>query len=718
MRILSLHTKNFMSIGDIELKLNSAGLNLVLGHNVDDKRFDSNGAAKSALFESLVWCLYGQLMRPLTQDDIIRLGTSSVNVLVYLDPEDGTEPIIIQRKRIKGKGTEVAVTTKSGVCLFPANSVKDIQPQIDSWLGLDFRTFTNSVYFGRGLVKFFMSASDAERKELLETILQLVSFDDALDNAKATAKTALEDVVTADKAIAINEALITEKKSTLTFYESSFKSVKKQRETELPELKRLLEENLKNREVKNTLASNISTEINDITKEYSKKIEDLEKSLLDKGKVIKKNTLNKIAEEEGWLTHKIEEVSESYKNLIHLEENEKDLLTEKSKAVAAVYMTKFGEYSRIKADIANIGKQIEKTQSLGVFCNSCGQGISSIYKDEVIKKFVEEVLILKMAEMDKEKDLEELNQENKDFTSKISLSSKCIEAHNQKLNVVINEVKEEYGRKLAAINQEETKYVLEEAEEANKLKKLWDKENKELLEEKWRLSYAFVEEIGIMNLAIQQMESSIKAIETAYENCLKNVQSLVDDIKKFEKSIEMTEIEKKKALKTKDLADFWIEGFGAKGIKSFIFESALPYLTERANKYSTYLTGGTVVIDILPTTMVKSTGNAKEKLFIQAKNKLGANVYDGNSDGERRRIDICVLLALQDLISTRATKVWNTLIFDEVMDALDKTGTEHVIDLFRTFSGKSIYIISHSSDLKQHFDTAITITKEKGVSSV
>ena len=102
-----------MSIGDIELRLDRPGLNLILGHNADDKRFDSNGAAKSALFESLVWCLYGQLMRPLTQDDIIRAGTSSVTVLAYLDPEDGTEPIIIQRKRTKGKGTEVNVANKS-----------------------------------------------------------------------------------------------------------------------------------------------------------------------------------------------------------------------------------------------------------------------------------------------------------------------------------------------------------------------------------------------------------------------------------------------------------------------------------------------------------------------------------------------------------------------------------------------------------------------------
>lgn len=707
-----------MSIGDIEVRLDTPGLNLILGNNVDDKRFDSNGAAKSALFESLVWCLYGQLMRPLSQDDIIRSGTSTVCVLAYLDPEDGTEPIIIQRKRIKGKGTEVDVANKSGQYLFPANSAKDIQPQIDSWLGLDFRTFTNSVYFGKGLVKFFMSANDAERKELLETILQLVSFDGALDKAKAVAKDAVEGIASADKQVSITEALITEKKSTLTFYENTFKSAKKQMETEVPEMKRLFEENLKNRNAKNVVASNINTEINDVTKEYSKKVEDLEEALLSKGKAIRKQTLKKIAEEESWRIKEVEVAEESYKNLIKTEEENKETLSEKEKAIFSIYMMKFGELSRLKADKVNIGKQIEKTDSLGVFCDSCGQGISSTYKEEVIAKLNKELIELQVIEMDKEKELSELDVESKEMAKKVALSMKCIEAHNQKMFAIIHEIREKYGKKLAAINQEEAEYILSETKEATKLKAIWEKEGREILAEKWKLHSTIVEEIGIMNLAIQQMDSSIKAIETSYESCLKNVQSLVNDVKKFEKSIETLKEDKKKAIKTKDLAEFWIEGFGTKGIKSFIFESALPFLTERANKYSTYLTGGTVVIDILPTTMVKSTGASKEKLFIQAKNKLGANVYDGNSDGERRRIDICVLLSLQDLISTRATKVWNTLIFDEVMDALDKTGTEHVIDLFRTFSGKSIYIISHSAELKHHFDTSIVIKKENGVSSI
>ncbi len=197
MKILNVHVSNFMSIGDIYISLDKPGLNLVLGKNLDDKRFDSNGSAKSALFEAMTWGLYGKFLRDIPVDDVVRVGEKELSVEVTVDPEDNTDVVTISRVR-KNKATEVTVTSASGVPLFPADSVKDIQKYIDNWLGIDFRTFTNSVYFGKGLAKFFMSSSDTDRKELLDTILQMVSFDKALDTSKEALKE-LEASVEANK---------------------------------------------------------------------------------------------------------------------------------------------------------------------------------------------------------------------------------------------------------------------------------------------------------------------------------------------------------------------------------------------------------------------------------------------------------------------------------------------------------------------------------------
>jgi DNA repair exonuclease SbcCD ATPase subunit len=169
--------------------------------------------------------------------------------------------------------------------------------------------------------------------------------------------------------------------------------------------------------------------------------------------------------------------------------------------------------------------------------------------------------------------------------------------------------------------------------------------------------------------------------------------------------------------KERPMVEFCVEAFGTKGIRSFIFENSLPFITERANYYSTYLTGGTIQIEISPTTTTKTTGGVKEKIAVTATNSIGSEVYGSNSDGERRRVDVCIILALQDLIASRATKPWKLMIFDEIVDALDQTGIQNLLDMLKSIAeDTAIFIISHSSDLKQYFDETILVIKEGGVS--
>src|ERR1035437_3161299 len=126
MRIKQLRIENFMAIANIDIELDKPGMNLVLGRNLDDARFDSNGSGKSSIFEAMTWGLFGELLRPLTSEEIIRNGTSKVTVEVLVDPEDGGEKVWFVRHRTK-KVHAISALTESGIELFPANSVKDIQ---------------------------------------------------------------------------------------------------------------------------------------------------------------------------------------------------------------------------------------------------------------------------------------------------------------------------------------------------------------------------------------------------------------------------------------------------------------------------------------------------------------------------------------------------------------------------------------------------------------
>ncbi len=726
MKIVRLQVKNFMSIGDIDMELDKIGMNLVLGRNEDDKRFDSNGAAKSALFEAMSWGLFGEILRDLPIEGIVRKGADIVLVNVLVDPEDGTDRVWFKRQRGKRDHLITVTAETTGMELFPANSVRDIQSQINNWLGLDFKTFTNSVYFGKGLVKFFMASNDTERKDLLETILQLVSFDDALERAKALSKKCEFDIAEYNTALAVAVAVTDEKIKQSRAIEIEKNRIETRIEKEHPLLikkiitfqnsKVMVDRNLKELEGFITNEKGLCEEVTQIANEEHSEIQKgIDKRLREGAYVI----------DEGH-SKKVQEVEDNFKVIFEnksIEDNSLNGLVIELNSTIYEYNV---EYAREQTSLAEICKRKNHILSLteNIPCKHCLQNISIDHKQELIKEYDEE-------RKDKDNNLANLKEGIQIMRDRIreeyglpkeKLEKDIVRITTEK-NLLIETLQKEKFEKYLIFSQ----MIDVEREHENKAYNLALKNIQENYYNKVRNWTGERNDFSIKSIQLDNdmlsLTRQIADNEVLYYSLKKQEADIQKEIDKVVnhgvfvgEKIQATQVIKART-------DFWIEGFGPRGIKSFIFEAALPYLTERANHYSSYITGGTVAIDISPTTMVKSKGKghpvlSKEKLFVSAKNKHGSNLYNGNSDGERRRIDICVILALRDLISTRASKKWSTLIFDEILDCLDVTGIEHILDLFRTLPNQSIYIISHNSDLKKNFDTSITIVKKDGVSSL
>lgn len=723
MKLVRLKVSNFMSIEDIDITLDKVGMNLVLGKNLDDKRFDSNGSAKSALFEAMAWGLFGELLRDMVITDAIRNKPTlqdKMKVSVLVDPEDGTDRVWFERTRTK-RSHILTATTEKGTLLFPANSVTDVQPQINNWLGLDFKTFTNSVYFGKGLVKFFMASNDTERKDLLETILQIVSFEDALDRAKALSKKCVEDIGEQNTALAVSVALKDEKIRYLESVEKNLEDiVKKINDEEFvfeSKKARFLDDKIKLTTSKEKLDLLLTTAKTSYDSEYKKFTEEHE---------AKTKQLDKELEES------ISNVEATYNNSISNARNDNKKImdgiagaTRQLANVHAFYLAKSVEIekeaARITGHIESINKDKDHALSLigESLCKECLQTIPNEHRALLVDKYDKELSDLSGGLLALDKKLEENNEgleKNYTLPSRIlaERSANIVTSHN----MTIEAMQSEKRQLVSNLNKKSTQDKMKASNVyIESLKKIQDEYNDNT--NKWiKLKGNYSVDIALIEKEFATISNERAERHLSWGRLKKQVVEANEDLERLHKQLEYAEDRIDAINLVKERTDFWIEGFGPRGIKSFVFESALPYLTARTNHYSSYLTGGTVTIDIAPTTVVKSTGSVKEKLTVSAINSHGANVYAGNSDGERRRIDICVLLALQDLISTRASKTWNTLIFDEIFDALDKTGIEHVIDMLRTFRDKSIYIISHSEDIKKHFDTAITIKKLNDVSSI
>jgi len=182
MKLNKIFIKNFLSFQKAEIELNSLGLVLISGNNLDASSAESNGSGKSTIAEALVWVLFGQTFRGLTGDEVLN-NKIKRDCEVTVDFEnDGVKGQIRRFRKLKKYGDGLSLrldgedVTKS--------SVKETQALINSLLGVDFSTFSNLVSFPQGAARYFASLTDKEQKGILEKALGLEKLTEYLMRTK------------------------------------------------------------------------------------------------------------------------------------------------------------------------------------------------------------------------------------------------------------------------------------------------------------------------------------------------------------------------------------------------------------------------------------------------------------------------------------------------------------------------------------------------------
>jgi len=240
-----------------------------------------------------------------------------------------------------------------------------------------------------------------------------------------------------------------------------------------------------------------------------------------------------------------------------------------------------------------------------------------------------------------------------------------------------------------------------------------------------------------VDLAIANAEYMVKTkltfIRTNLETAKNNLQSIKvqtspfdsllasnkEDIKKLKKKIqELEEVATEIALKREKLA-FWVDGFSAHGIRSYMLKQVAPILNDRAAVYCKLLTDGEMTI-VFQTEKELKNGTVKEDFNILVEQENGAGLYRGISGGEKARADLVISLVLGDLASFRANKQIPFRFMDEAFEKVDDTGLEAVVTLLEAQKEnyETIFVVTHKNELKQHFKDTITVTKQKGISTI
>lgn len=162
--------------------------------------------------------------------------------------------------------------------------------------------------------------------------------------------------------------------------------------------------------------------------------------------------------------------------------------------------------------------------------------------------------------------------------------------------------------------------------------------------------------------------------------------------------------------------EFWVRGFGNQGLPSYILDSVMPFITERANHYLGTLSDGDITMEFSTQRELKSAkGEVRDEIDIKWEIE-GVSDYPP-SGGQQKKMEIATDLALMDLVSSREGGSLDLLMMDEVLDGLDAEGRARVLQLLHELRARrgSIYVISHEDDVAEIFEKSITVVKDDGV---
>lgn len=638
-RFKKVEAENFLSFERLTMDLENQGLILINGRNRTNDSFDGNGSGKSSLMNSIMWGMFGKTPNSLSADDVVnnKVGKNTV-VTLHVEVDEVPYRIERYRKHTKNKNTVKVFREDKEIT---GKSVKDTDNLIVELFGVDYTTFTNTIFFGQGNVVTFANATDKERKEILERVTGIEVYRKAQDIAKEKVKeqnlSLKEKERELDKAVSDLERLDELEQAR----EDSYSHTAKMIENANVELEKLI------RVLKDT--------------DYDYLRHCIKKSIAELGPPPE---IDRDTKPEG-----VDELSEL---IAQYRENAQQLKTAHNQIM--------GEVIKADQEIAH-HQGILYSLDTADTCPTCGAPI----------------------------DIQHVQLEQARLTEIINESGRR---------------KDEWAAKLNEVDAVCFQYESVLADKQRELKDIVESHQRDQYESLNSYREALAElqnELRVAEASEEQQEREIDRIEKQLED-LHNIPKPTKDTAKRNQLEELID-DVKSQLDTIKVATTRYEDavniFSNSGIRSVVLDLVTPYLNERANHYSNLLTGGDIEINFSTQTTNKD-GSLADKFDVEIMNRHGGLDYKANSGGEKKRIDLAISFALQDLLLSKSNMRTNIALYDECFEALDMIGCENVIEVLREKQEQvgTIFVITHNETLKNLFDNVVTVEKVEGTSHI
>lgn len=691
-----LSLENFFSHKSSEIDFSLFNSALLIG-NTEGDYTKSNGSGKSAVFESILWCLFNK-SRVAMMDDVIRWGENNCKVSLDFTHDGKTYRVIRTRNRINSSSNvELKILDSFGEWKDISGSTSgDTNQKIEETIKLDYKTFINSVYFRQNDISEFAESEPSKKKEILKSIVDISRWDEYEKSSKSKSKELLAECKILQGVLQDydkTKLTISESEEEMKILSDSIEALKVKKEDLTNNISELKENYQSIKQSLDTAAYDRAIlEIEKIKKEGKEKTAQRaqDSSSLDKIK------LEIISEEARLNSLSTEGLSTQDVPPQIIEELNGQLTYHKSNLIA------------LKSELEKINTH--KESSVNGTCPTCGHEFSSDAHEVFLKSQEDRVLEIR-------RNIQHHKIESDSISSQIDSWNKIIRDNLKLEKILLQKSNVEY--KISLLSKEKDKLVLNlsnlDSFIADLKKSL--KENQEILEsiknedfqklrvrikEMEELSLSLDSEISEKDKMVGRLQERLSVLQVRLEEMNSSKKSLDEKIQKISVFEKLTKFLSKS------------------GIQTVLLDTIIEDLEKTSNVILQSICNEPSII-VLETQRVGSDGNSiVETLDLKVKKDGNLQNFKSLSGGEKFRISLALRVAMSEISSRYGGSCLEFLLLDEVNSPLDRYGVETLfVNVIKSLEDKyKILTITHDETLKEKFDNVINVTKINSESEI
>ncbi|MBU3913885.1 MAG: AAA family ATPase [Nanoarchaeota archaeon] len=651
-KLAHVDIKDFMSIGEISFDVEQ-GFTAIFGEN---------GSAKTGIVDAIYWCLFGETTKKLLVDDIIRRGGPKDTIVTCMLSKGDQLVYAVTRSRKAGLVIVDLLTGKEITDgLVQVNRQQVLEGNI---LGFGKNLFLSSCYFSQEALSTFTQLGDADRTNMVTSLLGFNKYDDLYLAVKDKADLLVkQQVELQNKTVGLEATLQAQESRKSDYLDRAVEfnnevlqaqATVRSKEAQVAALRQQYIE------LENTVVVAQGTEA------LSKRLDEIKAAILK---------INNDVTKFGEYNTKINTV-----------------LRSKSNEIGELS----GELKAAKNNKVKVDNEISALLNLetGVRCDKCGNVITP---DKVVE-FINE----------KQEEITVIDQQLLGLQSTIDVTQADYNSEQNTLN--LNKVAEAaLVAERGALTNEQNKVMSEIRLAEVKSKQL----SIDLVTLQTRISSG-VDEVSLLN-------SNIVATEEKYNKFVQLANDIGLQINDMLTELTQVNTEISDADINLEILEFWKVAFSAKGIRSLLLDRFCNEFNDIVNNYLSTISNGLMSVMINPVSTLKS-GENRNRISVDVIFDGVIVKYASLSGGEKKRVDISMCLTLNKWVSLRYSipeGLLGIMILDEAFDALDKLGEELTASLLSDEGQtKAVYVISHTPDLLSYADRSWLVEKKDGISSL